>query len=168
MFGAVSHVAFSAFVGAGVAWLATGTTPRKFLGGPALIAAGVLFHFSWNSPLLDALWTRGLYVLVVPFTVWGALRLERTEEHRWFRRTLEAPGALGAVPPAYLDAVRVTWWKRRAYRKEVVRAFGPAARASQRRLEAELTDLADAVAGGDVADAARVRASLEARLAPRT
>ncbi len=167
IFGAVSHVIFSAFVGGGVAWLATGSGARRFVFGPAFIAIGFVMHFAWNSPLLLELWARGIYILVVPFLVWWGIHAVRREEHRWFRRTLETPGALGAVPRDYLDAVRPTWRQRRKYRKDVVRAFGPTALASQRRLEAELTDLADAVAMGDEADAARLRGLLEARLAPR-
>jgi len=166
LFGAVSHVIFSAFVGAGVGWFATGVGPRRFVYGAVFVAIGVFMHFAWNSPMLLELAARAVYVLVVPFLVWWGIHVVRREEHRWFRRTLEAPGALGAIPPAYLDSVRPTWRQRRIYRKDVVRAFGPRALVSQRRLEAELTDLADAVAMGDEADAGRLRAALEARLAP--
>ena len=167
LFGAVSHVIFSAFVGAGVAWFVTGVGPRRVALGAVFVFIGFFMHFAWNSPWLLELWARGIYILVVPFLVWWGIHMVRGEEHRWFRRTLAAPGALGAIPPVYLDAVRPTWRQRRAYRKNVVRAFGPAALASQRRLEAELTDLADAVAMGDDADAARLRGALEARLVPK-
>ncbi|PKQ14192.1 MAG: hypothetical protein CVT68_13140 [Actinobacteria bacterium HGW-Actinobacteria-8] len=90
----------------------------------------------------------------------------RRSEYLWFRRVLSTSGALGAVPLAYLDAVRPTWWQRRKYRESVAKKFGRAAIASQRAVEADLTDLADAVDMGDTAAAAMVRARLEARLVP--
>lgn len=167
LFGAVSHVIFSAFVGAGVAWFFVGVGPRRIVLGSVYVFIGFFMHFAWNSPMLLEFWARAIYILVVPFLVWWGIHMVRGEEYRWFRRTLEAPGALGAVPPAYLDAVRPTWRQRRRYRKAVVRAYGPMARVSQRRLEAELTDLADAVALGDDAAAAQLRHRLEQRLAPR-
>jgi hypothetical protein len=90
----------------------------------------------------------------------------RRSEYLWFRQVLSTPGALGAVPPAYLDAVRPTWWQRRKYRETVATRYGRAAIASQRAVEADLTDLADAVDVGDTAAAATLRARLEARLLP--
>lgn len=167
LFAAVSHVVFSAFVGAGVAWLVTGSGVRRVPLGLAFVVTGPTLHLVWNSPWLTSIWARVVYLVVVPFLVWGALRVVRSEESAWFRRILQRPGALGDIPAAYVGAVRATWWKRRAYRKDVARSYGPAALAVQRRLEAELTDLADAVAMGDDDAAAAVRASLEARLATR-
>ena len=106
--------------------------------------------------------------MVVPFVLWAVLRYVRSEEHRWFRQVLGRPGALGAVPAAYVDTVGATWWKRRAYRASVVKTFGAGALAPQRILEAELTDLADAVDVGDEAAADALRARLEGRLGSAT
>jgi hypothetical protein len=114
--------------------------------------------------LLDAVWTRVVYLVVVPFVMWAVLRYVRSEEHRWFQQVLGRQGALGAVPTPYVGTVGETWWKRRAYRASVVKVFGAEALAPQRVLEAELTDLADAVDVGDEAAADALRASLEGRL----
>ncbi len=122
----------------------------------------------WNSPLLGPLWARLLYLVVVPFLVWALLSYLRTEEHLWFTHTLAQPGALGEVPPAYLTAVGATWWKRRAYRAGVAQRFGQGSITAQRVLEAQLTDLADAVDVGDAADASRLRGILEERLVSRS
>lgn len=165
VFGPVSHVVFSSVVGAGIGVLAVGTRRARVPAGCGLIALGASLHGVWNSPLLDAWWSRLVYLAVVPLIVWAVLRYLRTEEHRWFVRVLAVQGALGAIPADYVGAVRATWWKRRAYRAGVVKAFGAGALAPQRVLEAELTDLADAVDVGDGEDAARIRGSLEARLA---
>lgn len=166
LFASVSHVVFSAFVGAGVGFWITDRSRLRFPVGLAFIVAGPLLHMLWNSPLLLSLPARIAFLVAVPLLVWGAIRLVRGAEHRWFVRTLALPGALGRVPARYVDSVKRSWWKRRAYRKDVTKTFGPQALVAQRRLEAELTDLADAVAVGDLAAAADVRASLEARLAP--
>ncbi len=166
VFGAVSHAAFSAFVGAGIGFLAVGRSRGRVPLGLALIALGTVLHGLWNSPLLATLWLRGAYLVAVPLIVWAVLRVVRRSEYLWFRGVLSAPGALGAVPPEYLDAVRPTWWQRRSYRASVVKAYGPTAVESQRAVEAELSDLADAVDTGDEAAAATLRARLEARLVP--
>lgn len=165
VFGPVSHVVFSALVGAGVGVLAVGRRRHKALVGTGLVALGACLHGLWNSPLLDQLWARGVYLAAVPFIAWAVLRYLRTEEHTWFVQVLAREGALGAIPSDYLAAVGTTWWKRRAYRASVVKAFGAGALAPQRALEAELTDVADAVDVGDEASAARIREALEARLA---
>ena len=164
VFGPVSHIVFSSLVGAGIGVLAVGRRRGKIPTGIALIVLGAGLHGLWNSPLLDAIWTRAVYLLVVPFVMWVALRYVRSEEHRWFLQVLGRPGALGAVPATYLTTVGATWWKRRAYRSSVVKTFGTGALAPQRVLEAELTDLADAVDVGDEAAADALRASLEGRL----
>ncbi len=165
VFGPVSHIVFSAAVGAGVGVLAVGRRRGKVPIGLALIALGAGLHGLWNSPLLDTLWTRVAYLVVVPLVMWAVLRYLRTEEHRWFEHVLVRPGALGAIPATYLRAVGATWWRRRTYRASVVKAFGVGAIGPQRALEAELTDLADAVDVGDHESAARMRGVLEARLA---
>lgn len=165
VFGPVSHIVFSAAVGAGVGVLAVGRRRGKVPIGLALIALGAGLHGLWNSPLLDALWTRVAYLVVVPLIMWAVLRYLRTEEHRWFQQVLAQPGALGAIPATYLRAVGPTWWQRRAYRASVVTSFGLRALEPQRVLEAELTDLADAVDVGDHESSARIRGLLEARLA---
>jgi len=164
LFGPVSHIVFSAAIGAGIGVLAVGRRGGRFALGVGLIGLGAGLHGLWNSPLLESLWARFAYLAVVPFIMWAVLRYLRTEEHRWFTETLSRPGALGAIPPVYVTAVGATWWKRRAYRAGVVRSFGAGALVAQRALEAELTDLADAVDVGDSADAARLRSALEARL----
>ncbi len=164
IFGPVSHIVFSACVGAGVGVLAVGRRRGKVPVGLALIALGAGLHGLWNSPLLGELWTRLVYLVVVPFVMWALLRYLRTEEHRWFLQVLAKPGALGAVPASYVGAVGATWWKRRAYREGVVKAFGAGALAPQRALEADLTDLADAVDVGDETAAAAIRVGLETRL----
>ena len=166
VFGAVSHVAFSAFVGAGLGFLMVGRARGRVSLGVTLIALGPVLHGLWNSPWLAPLWLRVVYLVVVPLIVWGVLHVVRRSEYLWFRRVLSTPGALGAIPPAYLDAVRPTWWQRRKYRESVAKTYGHAAIASQRAVEAELTDLADAVDMGDEAAAAALRARLEARLVP--
>ena len=166
VFGAVSHVAFSAFVGAGFGLLVVGRARGRVPLGLALIALGPVLHGLWNSPWLAPLWLRGVYLVAVPLIVWWALHVVRRSEYLWFRRALSAPGALGAVPPAYLDAVRPTWRQRRKYRAAVAKTYGPAAVALQRAVEAELSDLADAVDVGDQAAAAALRARLETRLVP--
>ncbi len=165
MFGPVSHIVFSACVGAGVGVLAVGRRQGKIPVGLALIALGFGLHGLWNSPLLDALWTRFAYLAVVPFVMWALLRYLRTEEYRWFVQVLAKPEALGALPSRYVGAVRGTWWQRRAYRASVVTSFGMGAAAPQRALEADLTDLADAVDVGDESAAAAIRTELETRLA---
>lgn len=164
VFGPVSHIVFSSVVGAGIGVLAVGRRRGRIPMGIALIALGAGLHGLWNSPLLDAIWTRVVYLVVVPFVMWAVLRYVRSEEHRWFQQVLGRPGALGAVPATYVGTVGETWWKRRAYRSRVVKAFGAGALAPQRVLEAELTDLADAVDLGDEAAADALRASLEGRL----
>jgi protease PrsW len=164
LFGAVSHAAFSAFVGAGLGFLIVGRSRSRVPVGLALMALGPALHGLWNSPWLVSLWLRGLYLVVVPFTVWIVIRIIRGSEFLWFRQVLSAPGALGAIPPEYLGVVRPTWWQRRKYRASVVRAYGYAALASQRAIEAEFTDLADAVDVGDEAAVAQIRARLESRL----
>lgn len=166
VFGAVSHAAFSAFVGAGLGLLAVGHSRWRVPLGVALIALGPVLHGLWNSPLLGPLWLRIAYLAVVPLIVWAVLRALRRSEYLWFRAVLSAPGALGAIPPAYLDAVRPTWWQRRTYRASVARAYGHGAMASQRVIEAGLSDLADAVDMGDHAAAATLREQLETRLVP--
>lgn len=165
LFGAVSHVAFSAFVGAGLGFLMVGRGRGRVSLGVTLLALGPVLHGLWNSPWLEPLWLRAVYLVVVPLIVWDVLHVIRRSEYLWFRRVLSTPGALGAISPAYLDAVRPTWWQRRKYRVSVTKRYGHAAIASQRALEAELTDLADAVDVGDAA-AAALRARLEARLVP--
>ncbi len=166
LFGAVSHAAFSAFVGAGLGFLLVGRGRGRVAMGVTLIAVGPVLHGLWNSPLLEPLWLRVVYLVVVPLIVWDVLHVVRRSEYLWFRRVLSTPGALGAVPLAYLDAVRPTWWQRRKYRASVGKTFGRAKIASQRAVELELTDLADAVDVGDEAAAAALRARLEARLVP--
>ena len=166
VFGAVSHAAFSAFVGAGLGFLMVGRGRWRVALGVTLIALGPALHGLWNSPWLAPLWLRGVYLVVVPLIVWEVLHVVRRSEYLWFRRVLSTPGALGAVPPAYLDAVRPTWWQRRKYRESVAKTYGRAAIASQRAVEADLTDLADAVDMGDEAAATALRARLEARLVP--
>jgi RsiW-degrading membrane proteinase PrsW (M82 family) len=166
VFGAVSHAAFSAFVGAGLGFLVVGSGRGRVPLGVALIALGSLLHGLWNSPWLAPLGLRAVYLVAMPFIVWWVLRVVRRSEYLWFRRVLSAPGALGAVAPAYLDAVRPTWWQRRRYRASVARTFGYAAVTSQRAMEAELSDLADAVDTGEEAAADALRARLEARLVP--
>ncbi|MCB2413341.1 PrsW family intramembrane metalloprotease [Demequina sp. TTPB684] len=166
LFGAVAHAAFAAFVGAGLGYLLVGRDKGRVPLGIALILLGPVLHGLWNSPWFLSLWLRALFLVVVPFLVWWVLWAVRRSEYLWFRRTLAEPGVLGAIPPAYLDAVRPTWWQRRKYRASVVRTYGRQAMPAQRATEAELTDLADAVAMGDDADAARLRATLEARLVP--
>jgi len=163
-FGPVSHVVFSAAIGAGIGVLVVGRRRGRVAVGIALIGLGAGLHGLWNSPLLGSIWARVAYLVVVPFLMWAVLRYLRSEEHRWFAETLARQGALGLVPPAYVAAVGATWWKRRAYRAGVVRSFGAEAMPAQRALEAELTDLADAVDMGDSADATRLRSALEARL----
>ncbi|NYI40480.1 PrsW family intramembrane metalloprotease [Demequina lutea] len=165
VFGPVSHIVFSSVVGAGIGVLAVGRRRGRIPMGIALITLGAGLHGLWNSPWLGAVWTRVVYLVVVPFVVWAVLRYLRTEEHRWFTEVLGRPGALGAVPATYVGTVGATWWKRRAYRKGVVEAFGEEALELQRVLEAELTDLAEAVDTGDDESSARIRRSLEARLA---
>jgi len=165
LFASVS-VVFSALVGAGVGFWITDRGRLRFPVGLALVVAGPLLHMLWNSPLLVALPARLAFLVAVPLLVWAAIRLVRGAEHRWFERTLAAPGALGRIPVTYVDAVKRSWWKRRSYRNDVARTFGSQALAAQRRLEAELTDLADAVAAGDQGAAAQLRQGLEARLAP--
>ena len=76
-------------------------------------------------------------------------------------------GPSAPLPATYVGAVAATWWKRRAYRASVVRTFGAGALAPQRVLEAELTDLADAVDVGDEAAADALRSSLEGRARAR-
>ena len=164
IFGPASHVVFSAAVGAGIGVLAKGRRRGRIPTGLALVALGAGLHFLWNSPWLDSLWSRFAYLLVVPFAMWLLLRYLRTEEHKWFVEVLARPGALGVVPEAYVAAVGRTWWKRHAYRSSVVKSFGPTAMEPQRMLEAELTDLADAVDVGDDAAAESIRTSLESRL----
>ncbi len=164
VFGPVSHIVFSAAVGAGIGVLAVGRRRRKVPMGLALVALGAGLHGLWNSPLLDAWWTRIVYLVVVPLVMWAVLRYLRTEEHRWFQQVLAHPGALGAVPTIYVGAVRATWWKRRTYRASVVTTFGAGALAPQRAFEAQLTDLADAVDVGDDAASERIRSALESRL----
>ncbi len=166
VFGSVSHVAFSAFVGAGLGFLLVGRSRGRVRLGAALIALGPVLHGLWNSPWLAPLWLRVVYLVAVPLIVWWVLHVVRRSEYVWFRAVLSTPGALGATPPAYLDAVRPTWWQRRAYRASVARAYGRAAIASQRAVEAELSDLADAIDVGDGAAAAALRTRLEARLVP--
>ena len=164
VFGPVSHIVFSSLVGAGIGVLSVGRRQGKIPMGLALVALGVSLHGLWNAPLLDALWARLIYLVVVPFISWAVLRYLRTEEHRWFQQVLTQPGALGVVPATYVGAVGATWWKRRAYRASVVKTFGAGALAPQRRLEAELTDLADAVDVGDDKSSSRIRRALEVRL----
>ncbi len=164
LFGAVSHAAFSAFVGAGLGFLLVGRGRGRLPWGVTLVALGPVLHGLWNSPLLAPLWLRAVYLVVVPLIVWGVLRVVRRSEYLWFRQVLLAPGALGAVPPAYLDAVRPTWWQRRKYRASVGKVYGHAALSSQRAVEADLTDLADAVDMGEEAAAAALRTRLENRL----
>lgn len=165
IFGPVSHIVFSSAVGAGIGVLAVGRRRGKVPIGLALIVLGAGLHGLWNSPLLESLWARLAYLIVVPFVMWAVLRYLRTEEHRWFWQVLGQPGALGAVPATYMGAVGATWWKRRSYRASVVKAFGARALAPQRALEAELTDMADAVDVGDTESSDLIRNSLEARLA---
>lgn len=166
LFGAVSHAALAGFVGAGIGFLLVGRSRGRIPLGVALIALAPLLHALWNSPLLESLWLRGVYLVTMPFIVWWALRVVRSAEYLWFQQVLMSPGALGTIPPEYLGVVRPTWWQRRKYRASVVRTYGSAALASQRATEAELTDLADAVDVGDDAAADALRARLEARLLP--
>ena len=166
LFGAVSHVVFSAAVGAGLGYLLVGKGRLRVPCGLALVLLGPALHALWNSPLLAALWTRFVYIAAVPLVTWCVLRWVRRSEAEWFARTLATPGAMGGVPLAYLDAVRATWWQRRAYRASVVKAYGPAAIDAQRAIEAQLTDLADAVDVGDAEEAQALRAGLEDRLLP--
>jgi RsiW-degrading membrane proteinase PrsW (M82 family) len=166
LFGAVSHAAFAAFVGAGIGFLLVGRARGRVPLGIALIVLGPMLHGLWNSPWLVSLWLRVLYLVVVPLIVWWVLRVVRRSEYLWFRQVLLEPGVLGAIPPAYLDAVRPTWWKRRQYRASVARTYGHQAMPAQRATEANLTDLADAACVGDDVDASRLRATLEARLVP--
>lgn len=166
LFGAASHAAFAGFVGAGIGFLAVGRSRGRVPLGLSLIALGVILHALWNSPLLEPLWLRGLYLMAIPLIGWWVLRVVRSAEYLWFRQVLSAPGVLGAIPSEYLGSVRPTWWQRRRYRASVARAYGRAALAQQRAVEAGLTDLADAVDVGDEAAAAALRARLEARLLP--
>jgi len=164
IFGTVSHVIFSAVVGAGVASIVTRRTRTAVVWGVGLLLLGPLLHFLWNSPVLGPLWAKALYIVLMPAVAWVVIHGIRRAEYRWFRTTLQAPGALGRVPVAYVDAVGATWVKRRRYRRTVMRQWGPRARSAQRLLEAELTDLADALSVGDDAAADQFRARLEARL----
>lgn len=166
VFGAVSHAFFSGVMGAGLGFLLAGAGRARVPYGIALTTLGPVLHALWNSPLLTPWWLRVAYVLAVPLIVWWIVRVVRRSEYVWFRAVLSAPGVLGEIPPAYVEAVRPTWWQRRTYRASVARAYGHAAVAPQRRLEAELTDLADAVDMGDERASRALRARLEARLAP--
>lgn len=165
IFGGVSHVVFSALVGAGIGWIATVPGGRRLVIGPLLIIGGAGLHFLWNSPLLASWWARIVYLIAVPFVVWFVLHRIRKVEHEWFLRTLSSHGALGDIPMSLLDTVKATWWARRKYRKAVVATYGFSALAPQRLAEATLTDLADAVAVGDVSAAAALRGALEAKVA---
>ena len=98
VFGPVSHIVFSSAVGAGIGVLAVGRRRGRVPTGIALIALGAGLHGLWNSPLLGSIWTRVVYLVVVPFVMWAVLRYLRSEEHRWFQQVLARPGALGAVP----------------------------------------------------------------------
>lgn len=161
IFGAVTHVVFSALVGAGIGWIVTARTRSRVPVGLALIGAGAAAHGLWNSPLLASWWARLAYVVLVPFAMWLLLHRIRRHEHAWFLRTLSAPDALGAIPPGLVASVGGTWWKRRAIRASVTRAYGDGALPYQRRVEAALSDLADAIAAGDGKDAARIRSAIE-------
>ena len=182
LFGLASHVLMSAVVGAGIGYLMAGRAPagpdgetvklRRPLLGIGLIALGYVLHFTWNSPI--DIGPRFLYQAIVPFVVWWVLWGVRRAEARWFRATLAAPGALADLPPAWIDAVKHSWFARQRFRASIVRAYGPAAGTLQRRLEARLSDLADAVASGDKVDAERLvaelreQAGLDAGLTPDT
>lgn len=165
VFGPVSHIVFSSALGAGIGVLAVGRRRGKIPMGFALIALGAGLHGLWNSPWLGSLWAKLAYVIVVPLVMWAVLRYLRTEEHRWFQQVLARQGALGAVPAMYVGTVGATWWKRRAYRANVVKTFGAGALAPQRVFEAGLTDLADAIDVGDHVASERIRSALESRLA---
>lgn len=169
LFGMVSHALMSAFVGAGLGYLAVGrgldgTRLRRVWLGLGLIALGYVLHFTWNSPL--PIWARFAYQVVVPLLVWWALWGVRRAEHRWFLATLRAPGALGAIEPYWLDTVGRSWVARRRYRKCVVGYYGPGYLRLQRLVEARLSDLADAVASGDQSDATSLHHQLWWQLHP--
>jgi len=170
MFGMVSHALMSATVGAGLGYLmvgraANGTRMRRIGLGLALMALGYTLHFTWNSPL--PVWARFAYQVAVPLLLWWVLWGLRRAEHRWFRATLAAPGALGAIEPWWVDTVAHSWRARRRYRARVVATYGPGYKALQRLAEARLSDLADAVAVGDEDAAAQLRATLWAQLHPQ-
>ena len=162
LFGAVSHVVFSAFVGAGIGYLAVGRRRGRVLIGLSLIVVGFGLHGVWNTDM--ATWARLVYPMAVPLAVWLLLRALRRDERRWFVDVLSGQDVLGLIPSTYVDAVKTGWWKRRAYRAAVARSYGPAAVAAQRELEADLTDLADAVDVGDHASANALRSRLETSL----
>lgn len=164
IFGAASHVVFSAAVGLGLGFLIAGRGASRWARGAGWIAAGVGLHWLWNSPLAAPIWVRLVYLVAVPGIVWLMLHDARSADHRWFRDVLATPGAIGDVSPAYVDTVKRSWLLRRRHREAVRRAYGDAAVIAQREVEAALTDLADAVDMGDEADATRARTYLAARL----
>ncbi len=152
-------------VGAGIGFLMVGRSRGRVPLGVALIVLAPMLHGLWNSPVAGvAVAARRLPGGDAVHRVGGAARDPRRSEYLWFRDVLSAPGALGAIPPEYLGAVRPTWWQRRTYRASVARTYGRAALAPQRAVEAELTDLADAVDVGDEAAADALRARLATRL----
>ena len=169
VFGLVTHVVFSVFVGAGLGVMTTGDAPKaKRLGqGAALIAAGYGLHGLWNSPLLLSWWARFVYAAAVPLVMWWLLTELRRLEHSWFEATLASPGALDGLDQSLPSIVKHSWWARRDYRNRVARAWGKHTVVPQREAEALLTDLADAVASEDQFAAKRLRAELASRTATK-
>lgn len=156
----LSHMVLTALAGAGLAYLwRHGHRARPVL-GTTLIAASVVAHALWNSPLLENFALRMLVSVALVAGFWLVLKQVRRDEQRWLRDTLAPEVARGTVAQPYVDGVARSLRLRRKHRRDVGRAYGYAAEKYQAYLDGLLVDLADAVSVGDEATAALYREAI--------
>ena len=157
--GLYSHVLYTGLVGMAIGIVATRRDDRPL--GPRLrsalplIAAAVVGHFLWNSPILDLFpehpWDGTEWLLIpvatavkgLPLLLFVALaiRLAHRRERRWLREALAAELNDAAVTPEELVTLETVGGRRRARARMGQRAGERAARLLG-RLQREQVNLA--------------------------
>lgn len=157
--GLYSHVLYTGLVGMAIGVVATRRDDRplraRLRSAIPLVAAAVIGHFLWNSPILDLFpahpWEGAEWVLIpiatavkgLPLLLFVALaiRLAHRRERRWLRGALEAELDDAAVTPEELASLESVHGRRRARRRMGRRAGDRAARLLG-RLQREQVNLA--------------------------
>ena len=158
--GLYGHVLYTGLFGMGVAYFVSrrrdAALGRRLGVAALLIAAGILAHFLWNSPILDLfptgeLDTAGEYLQVVlatavkglPFLAVLALMLvlARRREHRWLRAALATEVRKEGLQADELAVLESPSARRRARRAMAARA-GPQAAQVLKRLQKAQINLA--------------------------
>lgn len=152
--GLFSHTFYTALVGAGIGFISSRRGPRRIGLGIAFIAAAVLMHSFWDSPLLGP----AFFIKMVPpliLYIW-VVRHALTSERAWVDESLQGEIAIGTITKEELDAIPNSYRDRRKQFKATAKADGKDAAESQRDFERAITNLADAVDDSDGMDTAEV------------